>query len=101
MGISVNLARYVAKVHYTDCAYWSDTYHHAKLALPPTISFQVCSFCSPTPADVVAVAGEVRWLHKTADVMSRPLRPLDDVAEKRHDEFSVNGGRTLRAPIDY
>lgn len=69
VGITVHLSRYRATVHYERCSYYSPTYHHSKLPLPPSIKWKLCSFCKPIPEDVAEVAGEVTWLEKSADVL--------------------------------
>lgn len=69
VAISVQLNKYQATVHYETCRHYRDTYHHSKLALPPSIRWHVCKVCRPTPEDVAAVAREVTWVEKSADVM--------------------------------
>lgn len=101
VAVTVDLARYRAVVHYTDCSYYKTTHTHLRLQVPPSVKWKLCSFCKPKREDIAAIAYDIRWLEKNADAMSFRFMSLDDESENLVARMHNHGGRTLRKSMQH
>lgn len=97
VALTVSLSHYTATVHYTDCGYYTGYLTHVNQVVPPSVKMKTCRNCKPTAEDIVLVAGEVTWLEKYADAMSKTTSGKYDleIMEKYSARDSLHGGRTL------
>lgn len=101
VAVTVDLARYRAVVHYTDCSYYKTTHTHHRLQVPPSVKWKLCNFCKPKRGDIVTIAYDIKWLEKNADAMSYRFISLDDDTENLVEKLNHDGGRTLRKSMQH
>ena len=94
VAVSVQLSSYKATVHYESCKMYSSLYHHSKLPIPSSIKWRLCHWCKPSAEDIVTIAEEITWQHRTAEAMNLQagmLLPLSEDVEMRMTRQALNG----------
>lgn len=101
VAVTVDLAKYRAIVHYTDCSYYKTNHTHVNLEIPPSVKWKLCSFCTPKREDIASIAHDIRWVYKNADAMSFRFMTLEDENEDHVVKMSANGRRKVRTAMRF